>query len=415
VAFWSRHDKLEDRLRAERPRPSDDLISSIKSDLSDAKRAPRRGLRPQLRLAGITAALFAGLLVIGGAGYAMTSIGGLIDSVSTHIGIRTTVRTVVLNAANDQYSTTTAATTTTQTTTQTTTSATTTTTAVGGGQQVKTEAPANTAGTLTLSLPGAGASSVGVTWAAASFGGKKVTATATAVKGDTVGQSQGSSTQQVVAITVTDPATGQPIHQLAAPLMIVFRNTAASYVPALSEDGVNFRQLSLLAHATLPDGQQDGYWRSGATVIIFTRHLTSFAVLYKANLAQSESGRKTAPAGSGKFGDPTRIHTGAPVVKAPASATASGSDVGVSFFVDEQAAVYVHVLSGSNQLVLGNSSTIRKHKIGGKSRKTFHLVILRPGTINLNLHVPGVKPGAKVQLTFVDFDGHKVSKTVTVK
>jgi len=37
VAFWSRHDKLEDRLRAERPRPSDDLISSIKGDLADVK------------------------------------------------------------------------------------------------------------------------------------------------------------------------------------------------------------------------------------------------------------------------------------------------------------------------------------------------------------------------------------------
>jgi len=137
--------------------------------------------------------------------------------------------------------------------------------------------------------------------------------------------------------------------------------------------------------------------------------------LYKANLAQSESGRKTAPAGSGKFGDPTRIHTGAPVVKASASATASGSDVGVSFFVDEQVALYAHVLSGSSDLVLGNSSTIRGHKIGGKSRKTFHLVILRPGTINLKLHVPGLKPGAKVQLTMVDFDGHKVVKTITVK
>jgi hypothetical protein len=414
VAFWSRHDKLEDRLRAERPRPSDDLISSIKGDLADAKRAPRRGLRPQLRLAGITAALFAGLLVIGGAGYAMTSIGGLIDSVSTHIGIRTTVRTVVLNAANAQYGTTTAATTTTQTTTQTTTSATTTTTAAGGGQRLQTQAAANTAGTLTLSLPGTGASSAAVTWQAASCGGKTVTATATAVPGATVGQSQGSSTQQVVAITVTD-SNGQPIHQLAAPIMIEFDNTPDSYVPALSEDGVHFRQLSLLALRRLPDGQQDGYYRNESTVYIYTRHLTSFAILYKANLAQSESGRKTAPAGSGKFGDPTRIHTGAPVVKAAASATASGSDVGVSFFVDEQAAVYVHVLSGSNQLVLGNSSTIRKHKIGGKSRKTFHLVILRPGTINLNLHVPGVKPGAKVQLTFVDFDGHKVSKTVTVK
>ncbi|MGH3026183.1 MAG: hypothetical protein ACRDLR_07035, partial [Gaiellaceae bacterium] len=107
MSLWSKHDKLEGRLRAERPRPSDDLISSIKGELDGAKRAPRRGLRPQLRLAGITAALFAGLLVIGGAGYAMTSINSVIETVTFHTFVthRAVVHTVVLNAANDQYGT----------------------------------------------------------------------------------------------------------------------------------------------------------------------------------------------------------------------------------------------------------------------------------------------------------------------
>ena len=37
--------------------------------------------------------------------------------------------------------------------------------------------------------------------------------------------------------------------------------------------------------------------------------------------------------------------------------------------------------------------------------------LFRPGTINLNLHVPGLKPGSKVQLTFVDYDGNKGTVT----
>ena len=72
MGHWFKHDKLEDRLRAERPRPSDDLISSIKGELAEAKPRTRRGSRPQLRLAGITAALVLGVLAVGGAGFAMT-------------------------------------------------------------------------------------------------------------------------------------------------------------------------------------------------------------------------------------------------------------------------------------------------------------------------------------------------------
>lgn len=406
MSFWSKHDKLEDRLRAEKPRPSDDLVSSIKGDLKAAGRVSRRGLRPQLRLAGITAALFAGLLVIGGAGYAMTSISSVIDSVSTHIGIRTTVRTVVLNAANDQYGTTT-----TQTTTQTTTSATTTTSSGAKSTNVQTSTP----GSLTVAPSGDPAQQTKVTWSATTFATPVIIAVNPTPPAGVL-TFHGPATQSVVNIVVTDPKTGLAVHELSAPLEIGFPNAPAGYVPAFSEDGLPpFQSLPELTSPSLPVGQKWGFYRDGTTVRVFTRHLTAFAVLYKANLGTSESGRKTATAGSGKFGDPTRIHIGAPVVTVPASATASGSDVGVSFFVDEQVALYAHVVSGSSELVLGGSSTLRGHTVGGKSRKTLHLVILRPGTMNLNLHVPGLKPGAQVQLIMVDFDGHKVVKTITIK
>ena len=409
MAFWSRHDKLEDRLRAERPRPSDDLISSIKGDLADAKPSLRRRSRPQLRLAGITAALVLGVLAVGGAGFAMTYGADFATNVihSTFVSHRTVVNTVVLNAANDQYGTTTTATTTVN---STTTSATTT----SSDGTKSTDVPPSSQGSVTVAPPTAGAQQTQVTWSPTTFG-QPVAITVDPTPPAGAAKFGGKTAPVVVSIVITDPVTHAVIHQLASPLEIVFPNAPVGYIPGFSEDGVNFTALKNIGAPPLPDGAQDGFYYVGNDVHILTRHLTAFAVLYKANITQSESGRKTAAAGSGKFGDPTRIHSGAPKVDVPGSPTASGSHVGFSFFVDEQAAVYVHVLSGSNELVLGNSSTIRSHKIGGKSRKTFHLVILRPGLIKMNLHVPGVAPGAKVQLTFVDFDGNKVSKTVTVK
>jgi len=409
VGHWFKHDKLEDRLRAERPRPSDDLISSIKGDLAEAKPRARRGARPQLRLAGITAALVLGVLAVGGAGFAMTYGADFATGVIHHtfVSHKTFVNTVVLNAANDQYGTTT-----TQTTTVSSTTTSATTTNSDGAKS--TVVKSSSQGSITVAPPTNGAEQTKVTWSPTTFT-KPVVIVVDPTPPAAAPKFIGPSAQSVVSITVTDPTTGAVIHQLDAPLEIVFPNAPAGYVPVYSEDGINFRLLSDIGQPPLPSGDQDGFYRVGNDVHIVTRHLTAFAVLYKANYSQSESGRKTATAGSGKFGDPTRIHAGAPKVDVPGTPTASGSNVNFSFFVDEQAAVYVHVLSGSNQPVLGNSSTIRKHKIGGKSRKTFHLVILRPGTIGMNLHVPGVKPGAKVQLTFVDFDGNKVSKTVTIK
>ena len=108
------------------------------------------------------------------------------------------------------------------------------------------------------------------------------------------------------------------------------------------------------------------------------------------------------------------MHVGAPNLDIVNGAKVSGSNIKFTFFVDEQAALYVHVLSNGKQVdINGKSSTIRTSTIGGPTQKTIHVVILRPGTINMSLHVPGLNPGSKVQLTFVDYDGHKVSKILT--
>jgi hypothetical protein len=367
-------------------------------------------MQPQLRAALFTAIVAVGIAAVGGVGYAMTYVGSVIDGV-THITIvhtRSSVRTVVVNAANDQYGTTT-----TQTTTATTTTSTVAAVSTSGDGTKTATVPQSSAGTVTVAPPTDGSAPTQVTWSSTTFA-TPVTVTIDPTPPIAAPAFAGPASDQIVSIVVTNPATGQVIHQLSAPLEIVFPNAPKGYVPAFSEDGVNFQALTEISGPPLPDSQQDGYYvASDGSIHILTRHLTQFAVLYKANYSQSESGRKTAPAGSGKFGDPTRMHTGAPNVDV-LKPTLSGESVSFSFFVDEQAAVYFHVISNGKQLVISPSSTVRKSPVGGTGHTTLHVVILRPGTIATTLHVPGVKAGSKVQVTFVDYDGHKVTKTLTV-
>ena len=75
----------------------------------------------------------------------------------------------------------------------------------------------------------------------------------------------GPSAQSVVSITVTDPKTGAVIHQLDAPLEIVFPNAPVGYVPAYSEDGVNFRLLSDIGQPPLPPAHRTASTGSATT------------------------------------------------------------------------------------------------------------------------------------------------------
>lgn len=407
---------LERRLRAARPTPSDQVVNSIVEEIERA-RTTRRA-RPQLRLAGLTMVAAVGLLAVGGLGFAMSYAPDFVVAISRHIavGTRTNVRTIVVNAANDEYGTTTTTTTTEPSTSTTTTTVATTTTApattTNSDGSKSAEVPPTSPGSVTVAPPTDSTQQVSVDWSRSTFTKPVVISVDPTPPIGPPAFAEGGS---IVSIVVKDAVTGVVIHALDAPLEIVFANAPKDFVPAVSEDGVDFRPLADISAPPLPDSAQDGYYRVGSDIHVLTRHLTQFAVLAKADLTSSESGRKTPAGGSGKFGDPTRIHVGPPVVAVIGNATAVGTEVVVSFFVDEQVALYVQVLAHDTPLVLGSSSTIRKHRIGGNSRKTLHVVVLRPGTITLSLQVPRLQPGAKVRLATIDFDGHKVTKIVSVK
>src|SRR6201999_1539743 len=103
---------------------SDELVSRITNEMSLAGPSKRRSsVQPRFRFAGMSAAIALGVLVIGGAGFAMNSPGHFIETIThgTFVSKHITVHKVVLNAANDQYSTTTTATTTSSSTTNETT------------------------------------------------------------------------------------------------------------------------------------------------------------------------------------------------------------------------------------------------------------------------------------------------------
>lgn len=270
----------------------------------------------------------------------------------------------------------------------------------------------NSTGSVNVSTPGPGNVAVSVAWTAGAFG--TVPAKLTVDAAPPLGTRLIGADNHLVSVNITNQSTGAAIHNLAAPLDIAFQNAPANFVPSVSEDGITFRALKKIAAPPLPSDMQDAYYQNSTGVHILTRHVTIFAVLGRANVSISESGRKTAAPGSGKWGDPTRMHVGPPaqrIVKAP---RASGRDVTFTFFVDEQAAMYFRVFSGrtAEQIVIGRSA-IRGDRLRGPNAKTLHVVVLRPGTITMRLRVNGPAP-RKVMLTAVDFDGHKVSRTAAV-
>ena len=400
--WFGRKDTIEDRLQAERPQPPEPLVRSILADIRADRERPT--MRSRTRVAALSTAVLVALLAVGGLGYAATFATQIVAKI-THPKIVVTHRTVlrpsIVNAAEDQYGTTTATTATTATTT-------------GGEETVA--AQLGQGASVSTSAPGS-STQVTVAWDPATF------TTAADVTVDPTPSLTSTATllgagNSLVSIVATDPATGQPIHTLSTPMDIVFANVPAGYVPTVSTDGVTFRALSLLAGTTLPADQQDGYYIAGGVIHVLTRHLTLFGVVYKGNISVSETGRKLAAPNSGKWGDPLRIHTGPPALRIVTTPTANATRIPFTFFVDEQAALYVHVLSGTQQIVLGGGSKIAGMKIGGGLTKTQHLAILRPGTITASLEVPKVRmhPGKlSLVVTVVDFDGNKVTRTIAVK
>jgi hypothetical protein len=232
---------------------------------------------------------------------------------------------------------------------------------------------------------------------------------------------------QVVSVIITDASTGQVIHELTAPIDIALRNPPKGYVPVTSQDGVTFRAVPLLAGATLPAGQQDGYYVDDAgTIHILTRHVTIFAAVFKANVNVSETGKRTPEAGSGLFGDPTRSHVGAPKLAAAGGAIEPkrqrrGTFVPFTVDVDEQAALFLSITdsTGRRLQIVRDGTRVRGSRYRGTPVKSLHLVILRPGRIRtlLKLHPGALKAGRRYRIDAiaVDFDGHRVVRRATFR
>lgn len=400
---------IEGLLRASSAEAPDELVDRLvaRTEGSRAARVPLLA-----RAAVLSGAIVAALGMVGGIGYAASIASKVATQVKAHsiyMGTQATVPASVKSAADDQYGNPEP------------------TSPGEGGERSDTSGPGDD-GAFVVTAPGADSSTV-ISWPAATFTAPvviKVDPTPPLTNTAIVGTGN-----QLISITITDQKTGAAVHELAAPIEIVFKSTEAGFVPVVSDDGINFRALKRLAGTTLPADQADGYYIDGAgDVHVVTRHVTVFAVLFKANVNVSESGRKTPQAGSGLFGDPTRNHVGAPVVQragagAAAKRVAGGSTI-VTFtlLIDEQASLTLGVFdaAGKQAVISRSRSTVRGSRQTGGPVKNFKVVVKRPGTLTFSLAIPRgqLVPGAtwktyRVRAWAVDFDGNRTVRYLTFK
>ncbi|HVS84914.1 MAG TPA: hypothetical protein VHD91_04730 [Gaiellaceae bacterium] len=176
-----------------------------------------------------------------------------------------------------------------------------------------------------------------------------------------------------------------------------------------------------LTCSDLDSTTRDGYYEPDAShVVIFTCHLTVFAVVTKDKLSISASGRKFAPAGSGKFGDPTLYSPQPAQLKQVGSSVTvgslkslSGHSVSFGFFVNEQVAAYITVFAKGKKLPIALKGTmIRGTTLTNKvDVKALHIPVLKPGTLKLRLRIPDgrLQPGEhyRIRILAIDYDGNK--------
>lgn len=418
--------KLDDLLRDARPEAPAGLVHRLSARIEHTRPSPFAP-RPALRAAVLSAAMVVALVAVGGFGYAMSVVARIVvdaGSNSTYAK-QSTLVLIAANAARAQYGTTTttqetttAATTTTTTTATTTTppptttttettttvetTTTTTPTTTSSSPPVVAATAPGSSGTLATSVPGLVAEAV-VHWSPDTFSTpvQVMLDPAPALPAALVG-----SGNSVVSVTVIDQ-NGNPIHELAAPLEIVFTAPPAGFVPAVSTDGITFRALAMLAGPPLPDSMQDGFYLSAnGDVHVLTRHVTYFAIVSKANLDVSASGKKLPAAGSGTFGDPTRNHPGAPKLKrigtralVPLKLANGNEMLRLRLALDEQAQLAVTVIGAS-----------------GNPLQAKQLLVLAPGPFGVSLVAAPtlLKPGDsyRIRIVAVDFDGNKTVTTV---
>ena len=85
---------------------------------------------------------------------------------------------------------------------------------------------------------------------------------------------------QLVEVTARWALAGTPVTNFAAPIEILIPNPSGEpTLPATSQDGTTWRALELLQSASLPSGQEDGWYRDDdGNIHILTRHLTWYAL-----------------------------------------------------------------------------------------------------------------------------------------
>jgi hypothetical protein len=350
----------------------------------------------------LTGVMLGGLAAVGGLGFAASQIAHAGSSAKVDFGHKLAAINLASSAAADQYGGVTVS-----------------------SNTVSTSAIEGSAGGVATEVPGT-SQAVVVNWDAATFT-EPVTVHVDPTPPPQTSSALVGSGNQLISIVVTN-ASGQVVHDLSSPIDITFKNPPPNFVPVISTDGVNFRAVPLLSGTTLPAGQSDGYYvAADGSIHILTMHLTVFAVLYKANINVSETGRKTPQAGSGIFGDPTRNHTGAPKLNqvgttiTPSTSPAGATYVPFTYYVDEQAATWIAIFDSNGKAVdISRTGTyVRGHRYSGTPVKNLHLVILRPGQIKTMLRIPkGVLIAGhtyKIRVTAVDFDGHKTVAYATFK
>ena len=418
---WGKNSNTERMLRAARPAAPEDLVRRLAAQATPM----RRPQAPRFAVAGVaTAVMLVGLAAIGGVSRAASEVRHVVNVATgqTHtFGTHLAVQLDSLSAARAQYNP------------KTTVSGNTTTATV----------PANTQSTITTLGGGTVTLTSSTPVKAAVSSGLPSSSTSTATL------TSGKVENKFVTVSLTD-STGKPVAQLVVPMSVSISvtsttsssssNTAlpTNYAVTFSTDGTTFQAIPECVNGQLGDGQTACYLvnassdrssaasgsDSGASIQILSVKPGIFGVVYKANITTSESGRSVPQAGSGKFGDPTRNHVGAPVLKQVGSevtpqTSLQSTKVPFDFSVDEQASVYISIYdaNGNPVWIRTTGTKIRGHAYSGKAVHTMHLVILRPGQINTLLNVaPGTfKAGQtyKIRITAVDFDGHKVTEYTT--
>lgn len=412
--LWrGRNTRTERLLRTARPAAPEDLVRRLAAQATPMRRPQSR----RFAMAGVaTAVMLVGLAAIGGVGRAASELHHVVNVATgqTHtFGTHLAVQLDQQSAARSQY-------------------------ANPGGPPPKTIVVPNIPKTIV-------AGKSGVTITSSTQLSASVTEGLPSSSTSTATLQSGKHQNEFLTVTLTD-ANGNPVAKLVVPMSVSLSVTdtstvsssgvAKSYAVTFSTDGTKFQPIPECVGGQLGTGQDACYVitssdtsssaraAAGPTIQILSTKPGIFGLVYKANITQSETGRTVPQAGSGKFGDPTRNHIGAPVLKQIGSKitpqhSLQSVKVPFDFSVDEQAAIYMSIYDakGNPVMIRTTGTKIRGHAYSGKAVHTLHLVILRPGQINTLLNVaPGTfKAGEtyKIRITAIDFDGHKVTEYTT--